>query len=114
MLPPKSVIPLAVLFTGNLAVPRRGIKAGMAQVFLQQSDAVARIIHLHGMNAEGVPQAMRTNASYFPSLWIYKVWQTSPPGAIPDYLPRSVPVDIEETGLNIICTQFIDITLDHR
>jgi len=90
-----------VLISCNLAVLRRGIKAGMAQVFLQQSEAVARIIHLHGMNAEGVPQTMRTNTSHSPCFWIYQVWQASLSGAIPDYLPRSVPVDIEETALTI-------------
>ena len=82
-------------------------------MLLQQPEPVAGIIHFHGMNAEGIPQAVRTGTPYSPGFRIDQGWQTSSSGTIPDYLPSPMPVNIEETGLSINSTQGIDITFGH-
>jgi hypothetical protein len=65
------------------------------------------------MNTEGIPQAVRTGTPYSPGFRINEGWQTGSSGTIPDYLPRPMQVNIEETGLTINRSQGIDITFGH-
>ena len=93
---PQPVVPLAVLFTGNLPVLGGGVEADMPQVLLQQPQPVARVIYLHGMNTEGIPQAVRTDTPYPPGFRISQGLQTSSPGTIPDNLPCPMSVEVEK------------------
>ncbi len=111
---PQPVVPLAVLFTGNLPVLGGGVEVEVAQVLLQQPQPVTGVIHLHGMNAEGISQAMWTYASYSPGFGIDQEWQSGSPGAIPDYLPCPMPVETEEVRLIITGGQCVNITFEHR
>jgi len=71
---PQPVVPLAVLFTGNLPVLGCGVKASMPQVLLKQSETTAGVIHLHGMNAKGIPQSVRTDTPCSPGFRISQGW----------------------------------------
>jgi len=84
---PQPVVPLAMLFSGNLSVLGGGTKADVPKVLLQQPQPVTRVIYFHSMNAEGIPQAMWTDTPCFPSFGIDQGWQTSSLGTVPDYLP---------------------------
>jgi len=99
---PQSVVPLAVLYTGNLPVSGSSIKADMPKVLLQQPQPVTGVIHLHGMNAEGITQAVRTDPPFSPGFRIGQRWQDSSLGTIPDYLPCPMSVKMEKGRLIIV------------
>jgi hypothetical protein len=102
-----------MFLSGNLPVLRGGVETDMSQMLLQQSQPIAGIIHLHSVNAEGVSQAVRANASGSPGLRINQCWQAEPSSTVPDDLPSPVPVDIKEVGLVINRAQGIDIAFGH-
>ncbi len=52
-----------MLFAGNLSILGCGIEAGVAQVFLEQSQRVTGVIQLHRVYAKGIPEPVRANTS---------------------------------------------------
>jgi hypothetical protein len=110
---PKPVVPLPVLLLGDFPVPGGGIETEMPQMLLQQSQTVTRIVYLHSMYAEGIPQPVGADTSYSSSFRIDQVWKTGPLGAISNYLPCSMPGKVKQ-GRFSIRGQGIDITLQHR
>ena len=63
-----------MLFTGDFPVPGGGVEADMPQMLLQQSQTVTRIIYLHSMYAESIPQAVWADTSYSAGLRIDQGW----------------------------------------
>ena len=61
---PQAIIPLAMLFSGNLSILGCGIEAGVTQMLMEQSQCIAGVIQLHCVHTEGISEAMRVNTSY--------------------------------------------------
>ncbi|GAI71270.1 unnamed protein product, partial [marine sediment metagenome] len=47
-----------------------GVKRYVAQMFLEESESIARIIELYRVNGEGITQPMRTNVVHLSRLRI--------------------------------------------
>ena len=54
ILGPELLVPLAVFLSRYLSISGCGIEAGVAEVLLKHSEAVAGIVMFHGIHGEGV------------------------------------------------------------
>lgn len=115
MLAPEAIVPLFQLFTRHFAIPGSGVKALMAQVFLQHAQTVAGIIDLHSMDGKGITQTMGADIVDLACLRVDQVRQSSPAGAVPDNLPGAVAVDAEDEQQTVSFnrTAAADILLQH-
>ena len=85
-----------MLLARYLSVFSCGIEALMAQVFLKKPQAIPRIVLLHRVDGEGIPEAVRADIMYFARLGVGQLWQTSPQGTFLDNLPGPVAIDAED------------------
>ena len=91
-----------MLSTPNLSIFGCGIETGVAQMLLQHSQPIARIVQLHRMDREGVPEAVWAYAPHLASLRIEQIWESRPSGTLSHYLPGSMPVDTEDEAIPVI------------
>jgi len=63
-----------MLVTRDLSVLGGGIEAGMPQVLLQQAEAVARIVKLHGVNSKGIAQFVWSSKVKLTGIRVSKLW----------------------------------------
>ena len=87
---------MAMLFSCDLPVFRGCIEASMSQVFLEQPEAIPRVIYLHRVYGESVSEAMGADATGFACLGIYQMGQPCLLAAFPHNLPGTVAVYAED------------------
>ena len=85
-----------MLPTGDLAVPGGGIEARMAQVLLEQPQAITGVIPLHRVHSKGITQTVWTHVAESASLGIDQLGQACPLSTVPHHLPCPVAVDPED------------------
>src|SRR3990172_7528922 len=73
---PQRVVPLLLFFSRNLAVLHRGRDILVAEVLLQQPQAVPGIIPLDRVNGKGIAQLMRTDIVLLAGFGIYQLGQS--------------------------------------
>ena len=60
------------------------------QVFLQHSDAIARVVEFYRVDGKGIPEPVWTNIVYLPAFGVNQTWQSGFLSAVPDDLPGAV------------------------
>ena len=65
---PQPFIPLLELATGDFSIFGSGIKAGVAELFLQKPQTITGIIDSHGMDGKGISQSVRADVVLLTSL----------------------------------------------
>ena len=91
-----------MLLTGYLPVSHCCIYALVTQMFLEQSQAIARVVCLYSFHRERVSKSMGTNVVHLPCLWINQFRESSSLSALFYDLPSTVPIDTKNEQLSIL------------
>ena len=81
-----------MFFPGYLSILRGGVEALVAQVLMEQSWSITRIIQFHGVHGKGMPQPMRTDVMDSTGFRIVQFWQASSFRALGHDLPGPVTI----------------------
>lgn len=112
---PEFVIPFPVLLAGDLPVSGRGIEALVAEVLLEETEAITGIIMLHGIYGKSVPELMRGDVVDFARFGINEFWQAGFFSALLDDLPGAVAVNTKYhlPAVFLHRATAIDVFLEH-
>lgn len=98
---PQFLIPFFVFCTGYLPVLGGSVEALVAQMRLEQSEAVSGVIQLHRMDCESIAQAVWADVMNYAGLTVDQPCQSSPFAAVPHNLPGAVAVNAKNQLLPV-------------